>query len=201
VQPLILSGPYTKTIVSIPDKHNKFGGMYTNACQASHNDATLACMVSEEARVGPAGEVLAANIRRVRTARRIGFAELFRSLSKIGRPIPELGLRRIERGERRVDYDDLLALAYVLKIAPVDLMVSNEAHSEPYPVTPKRHYKSESVRDWVSGQDIRLEPVQDPDSIFASPGTMLFDAIQWMPTERRKQVMRRWLNEEEQDPS
>ena len=36
---------------------------------------------------------------------------------------------------------------------------------------------------------------------FAAPGTILFDAVQWMPSERRKEVMRRWLNEEEQDPS
>ena len=53
---------------------------------------------------------------RVRTAQRLGYAELARNLAKVGRPIPELGLRRIERGERRVDFDDLLALSYVLKI-------------------------------------------------------------------------------------
>jgi hypothetical protein len=46
-------------------------------------------------------EVLAANIHRVRTAQRLGFAELFRLLSDVGRPIPELGLRRKEKGERR----------------------------------------------------------------------------------------------------
>jgi transcriptional regulator with XRE-family HTH domain len=158
-------------------------------------------MASDDARVGAAGEVLAANIRRVRTARRLGFAELSRSLSKIGRPIPELGLRRIERGERRVDVDDLIALSYVLKIAVVDLLIDKDATSEPYSIAPKLRFESDSVRNWIAGQDIRLEPVHDPDSIFAAPGTMLFDAIQWMPTERRKEVMRRWLNEEEQDPS
>jgi hypothetical protein len=161
----------------------------------------MVCMVSGDARVGPAGEVLAVNIHRVRTARRLGLAELSRSLTKIGRPIPELGLRRIERGERRVDVEDLLALSYVLKVAVVDLMVDKDATDEPYPITLKRRYESNSVREWIRGSDIRLEAVQDPDSIFASPGTMLFDAIQWMPTERRKEVMRRWLNEEEQDPS
>ena len=87
----------------------------------------LSYVVTDDARVGPAGEVLAANIHRVRTAQRLGFAELSRQLSDIGRPIPELGLRRIEKWRRRVDFDDLLALSYVLKIAPVDLMVSKDA--------------------------------------------------------------------------
>ncbi len=158
-------------------------------------------MVSEDARVGPAGEVLAANINRVRTSQRLGFAELSRSLSKIGRPIPELGLRRIERGERRVDVDDLLALSYVLKVAIVDLLIDHDADQEPYPITPQRQFTSESVREWIRGAEIRLAPIPDPDSIFAAPGTILFDAVQWMPSERRKEVMRRWLNEEEQDPS
>ena len=152
-------------------------------------------------RVGPAGEVLAANIKRVRTAQRLGFAELSRLLTDIGRPIPELGLRRIELGERRVDYDDLLALCYVLKVCPVDLMVSKDATFEPYSVTPAHRFESDSVREWVRGADIRLAPVKNPEAIFATPGTIIFDAIQWMPTERRKEVMRRWLDEDEQEQS
>ena len=149
--------------------------------------------------MGPAGEVLAANIRRIRTAQRLGYAELSRQMADIGRPIPELGLRRIEVGARRVDVDDLIALSYVLKVAVVDLMVDKDATDEPYPVTPERRYESDSVREWIRGSDIRLQPVLDPDSIFAAPGTILFDALQHMPADRRKQVMRRWLIEEEEE--
>jgi hypothetical protein len=141
------------------------------------------------------------HIQRVRTAQRLGFAELSRNLSDIGRPIPELGLRRIERGERRVDFDDLLALCYVLQVCPVDLMVSRDAAEEPYPVIPKRDFTSDSVREWVRGAEIRLQPVMKPGSIFASPGKVLWDAIRWMPTERRKHVMRRWAAEDEEDQS
>jgi hypothetical protein len=93
-------------------------------------------MRADDSRVRPGGEVLAANIRRVRTAQRFGFAELSRNLTDIGRPIPELGLRRIESLERRVDIDELLALAYVFEVCPVDLMVSKEVTDEPYAVTP-----------------------------------------------------------------
>jgi transcriptional regulator with XRE-family HTH domain len=156
-------------------------------------------VATEEARVGPAGEVLAANIKRVREAQRLSYAELSRNLSDIGRPIPELGLRRIERGERRVDFDDLTALCYVLQICPVDLMVSKDATDEPYPVIPKRNFTSDSVREWIRGAEIRLQPVMDPGSVFAHPGKILFEAMRWMPTERRKHVMRRWSEEGEED--
>ncbi len=156
-------------------------------------------MVTEDARVGPAGEVLAANIKRVREAQRLTYAELSRNLSDIGRPIPELGLRRIERGERRVDFEDLLALCYVFRICPVDLMVSRDAADEPYPLTSELKYESESVREWIRGAEIRLQPVMEPGSMFAHPGKVLFDALQWMPTERRKHVMRRWVEEDEED--
>jgi transcriptional regulator with XRE-family HTH domain len=155
--------------------------------------------MAEDARIGPAGEVLAGNVKRVREAQRLTYAELARKLAKVGRPIPELGLRRIERAERRVDFEDLLALCYVLQICPVDLMVSKDATDEPYPVTPGRKFTSDSIREWIRGAEIRLEPVTDPGSIFADPGTVLWDASRWMPTVRRKEVMRRWLEEDEED--
>jgi hypothetical protein len=85
------------------------------------------------------------------------------------RPIPELGLRRVELGERRVDYDDLLALAYVLQIAPVDLMVNKDATNESYPMTSELKFEAESVREWIRGADIRLAPITAPEAIFADP--------------------------------
>jgi hypothetical protein len=161
-------------------------------------------------RVGPAGAALAANIHRVRTAQRIGYAELSRLLSDVGRPIPELGLRRIEIGERRVDFDDLLALAYVLKVCPVDLMVSNEAaDNDPYQVVPAGRLASSgkvvpanplgsgSVRDWIGGQTVVLHPVVDPDSPFADPSVVMYDALNWMPKSRRAAVLQT-LSEAEQ---
>jgi hypothetical protein len=101
--------------------------------------------------------------------------------SKAGRSIPELGLRRIEKGERRIDFDDLMAIAFVLKICPVDLMISNEATDEPYSVTPERRFKSDSVRDWISGGSVILIPFTPPEEIFSDPATVMYDALQWMP--------------------
>lgn len=68
-------------------------------------------MAGKEIRLGPAGEQVRANVKRLRG--HMSYAELSRELERVGRPIPPLGLKRIEEGERRVDVDDLVALAEV----------------------------------------------------------------------------------------
>lgn len=49
--------------------------------------------------------------------------ELSAKLDAIGRPIPPLGIRRIEDGTRRVDADDLVALAVALEVSPETLLM------------------------------------------------------------------------------
>lgn len=61
------------------------------------------------------------NVSRLRG--NLTFAELSRKLEDLGRPIPPLGLRRIESGERRVDADDLIALAIALDVSPITLLM------------------------------------------------------------------------------
>jgi len=73
--------------------------------------------------LGSTGETVRINVRRLREAQRLGYAEMARRLKSIGRTIPELGLRRIEEGNRRVDVDDLMALAVVLDVAPIALLM------------------------------------------------------------------------------
>lgn len=73
--------------------------------------------------LGPTGETMRANLRRLREAKNLGYIKLARMLEEIGRPIPELGLRRIESGDRRVDVDDLVALAVVLGVSPASLLL------------------------------------------------------------------------------
>ncbi|WP_280476399.1 helix-turn-helix domain-containing protein [Nocardia farcinica] len=73
--------------------------------------------------LGPTGETVRANITRRRERLNLSYAELSRRLDAIGRPIPVLGLGRIERGERRVDADDLTALAVALEVSPTTLLM------------------------------------------------------------------------------
>ncbi|GKQ35171.1 helix-turn-helix domain-containing protein [Streptomyces sp. A012304] len=72
--------------------------------------------------LGPAGHNVRRTVRRLREDRRWSYVELSERLAKEGRSIPVLGLSRLERGERRVDVDDLMALAAVFGLSPEQLM-------------------------------------------------------------------------------
>ncbi|UAK35193.1 helix-turn-helix domain-containing protein [Nocardia asteroides] len=64
--------------------------------------------------LGITGETVAKNVERLRKKRGLQYTELAARLEAIGRPIPTLGLRHIEAMKRRVDADDLVALAVAL---------------------------------------------------------------------------------------
>lgn len=70
---------------------------------------------------GPTGLQVAANVKRLRGG--MQYKELAERLKAIGRPIATLGLRRIESGERKVDVDDLMALAIVFDVSPLTLLL------------------------------------------------------------------------------
>lgn len=74
-------------------------------------------------RLGPAGEAVRANVRRLRDAQGVSAAELSKKLDSLDRPIPLIGIQRIEAGTRRVDADDLVALAVVLGVSPITLLM------------------------------------------------------------------------------
>lgn len=78
--------------------------------------------------LGPSGEYARHRLKELRG--RITYAELSRMLEELGRPIPTLGLRRIEAGERRMDIDDLMALSVALKVSPLALLMPDSESSE-----------------------------------------------------------------------
>lgn len=73
--------------------------------------------------LGPTGQAVAANVERLRTEQNLTFAALAERLDDIGRPIPTLGLRKIVAQTRRVDSDDLVALAVAFGVSPVSLLM------------------------------------------------------------------------------
>ncbi|ATW62889.1 HTH DNA binding protein [Corynebacterium phage phi673] len=72
--------------------------------------------------LGTAGEAVRGNVITLRKGQNLTYAEMTRRLSEIGQPIPELGLRNIERGQRKVDVDELVALSAVLGSSPAALL-------------------------------------------------------------------------------
>lgn len=76
-------------------------------------------------RLGPTGEAVRANVRRLRDAQGMSAAQLSAQLGQLGRPIPLIGIQRIESGERRPDTDELVALAVALGVSPASLLMPN----------------------------------------------------------------------------
>lgn len=73
-------------------------------------------------KIGPAGERFAVNLRRQRILRELTLRDLAARLADIERPIQLTALSKIERGQRRVDIDDLMALATALQVSPSVLL-------------------------------------------------------------------------------
>jgi transcriptional regulator with XRE-family HTH domain len=76
--------------------------------------------------VGPAGRDLIANVGRLLVERGLSQRKLSAELERIGRPISPLGVSRLLKAERRVDVDELLALAEVLQVPPEVLLMAPE---------------------------------------------------------------------------
>jgi transcriptional regulator with XRE-family HTH domain len=106
-------------------------------------------MAGKKSDLGPIGENVTQTLRKFREMRRFGYADLSRKLAQYGREIPPLGLRRIESGERRVDVDDLAALAVALNVSPLALLLPME-DSRVLPADEDAHASDEIWR-WGRG--------------------------------------------------
>jgi transcriptional regulator with XRE-family HTH domain len=79
--------------------------------------------------LGTLGWAVVENVKRLRWEKRLHYSELSEKLADVGRPIPPLGLRRIERGARRIDVDELGALAQVLGVPMAVLLDGGAAEA------------------------------------------------------------------------
>jgi transcriptional regulator with XRE-family HTH domain len=66
---------------------------------------------------------VAENVKRLREGLGWSLARLSQQLGDIGRPILSTGLHRLEQGRRRIDADDLVALAAALDVSPITLLM------------------------------------------------------------------------------
>lgn len=111
-------------------------------------------MASKRNPLGPVGEAVRQNVKTLREEQNLSLAALSRRLSElVGRSIPTLGLSRIENGERRVDADDLVALAAALGVSPVTLLLPREDTRGPVPLA--QHLTAPSWRvawRWMHGE-------------------------------------------------
>lgn len=79
-------------------------------------------MATNEVPRGPISGYVVENVRRLRGERKWSLVELSDRMGAAGRPMLASGLHRLEQGSRRIDVDDLVALAIVFDCAPVTLL-------------------------------------------------------------------------------
>ncbi len=71
----------------------------------------------------PVAARVGANIRHFRALRGVSVRELSARLGELGRPILPSGITKLEKGGRRVDVDELIALAVALGVNPNALLL------------------------------------------------------------------------------
>lgn len=104
--------------------------------------------------LGATGHTVAENVSRQRQALNLNYTELAKRLEGNKRPMAPLALRRIEAGARRVDADDLVALAYALEVSPGELLTGGPSSSVTgVPET----FEWAETRAWMQGS-VRLDP-------------------------------------------
>lgn len=119
-----------------------------------HDDAYSVRMPSDDGAqrvpLGPVGGYVIRNISLLRG--RLTYKELSERLDQLGRRIPELGLSRIERGNRRVDADDLIALAIALDVSPAELLLPSDAGpDDEIELTARLRVPARIARGWLDG--------------------------------------------------
>jgi hypothetical protein len=68
-------------------------------------------------------ETVSANVKRLRMKQNLGLRGLSKKLGEVGRPLGHSAVDQIEKGTRRVDVDDLMALALALDVSPITLLM------------------------------------------------------------------------------
>lgn len=104
-------------------------------------------------KLGPTGEHLAETVERLRTSAHLSYAELSRLLESNGHRIPPLGLRRIEAQARKVDADEITALASALHVSPLVLLFpATDSTDDETPVTGVPHISQLHLWSWGLGE-------------------------------------------------
>jgi transcriptional regulator with XRE-family HTH domain len=120
-------------------------------------------MGTRKVELGPVGQAVKYHVRRLREREQLSLQDLSDRLTFLGRPILPSGISKIEQGDRRVDVDDLVALAHALSTAPNELLrVPND--SETFDESGLT-IEQRAAGAWAAQQILRemLQKVEQPD--------------------------------------
>jgi transcriptional regulator with XRE-family HTH domain len=99
---------------------------------------------------------VSANVRRLRGKQNLGLRGLSKLLGEVGRPLTHSAVDQIEKGARRVDVDDLMALAAALNVSPITLLMpETSTGEETVQVTGRPPDEAGAVWDWLRAMLLR----------------------------------------------
>ncbi|MEU6339949.1 helix-turn-helix transcriptional regulator [Streptomyces sp. NPDC046977] len=108
---------------------------------------------------GPTAEAVARNVRRLRENRELTIYALSGALTEAGRPITPSAVAKIERQQRQVTVDDLVALAVIFGVSPSALLLPlKDGHVETIELTGAGAVSAATAWDWVDGRAPLTEP-------------------------------------------
>jgi transcriptional regulator with XRE-family HTH domain len=109
-------------------------------------------MATRRVQRDPTSERVAANITRLRKSQSLTMRGLCDRMRDVGRPILPPGLNKMEHGGRRVDVDDLVALALALDVSPAQLLLAPVARDDELELTPGVKATGGQAWRWARGE-------------------------------------------------
>ncbi|WP_084512615.1 AIPR family protein [Nocardia mikamii] len=100
--------------------------------------------------LGPTGIRVGERLRELRQVRGLTLNALAAKLEEAGRPIDWSALAKMEKGQRRIDVDDLLALALALNAPPNWLLFSHSENETPLQLTPAVQVSALAAWSWAT---------------------------------------------------
>jgi transcriptional regulator with XRE-family HTH domain len=140
--------------------------------------------------IGPVGHYAARNLESLREARLLSQKDLAAVVSKLGRPMTMQIVSKIEKGERRIDADDLIAFALALKVAPSALLLPRDVDVDDdtttIQLTERVYAGADAAWLWMDGRaplpTSAPEPVPGPDGrmrVYETPHDQFADFIRY----------------------
>ncbi|MFI1394095.1 helix-turn-helix domain-containing protein [Streptomyces sp. NPDC020681] len=115
------------------------------------------------AQYGPTGEAVALNVRTLRNRRNMTIYALSGVLARIGRPITPSAIAKIEKQQRQVTVDDLVALAAALDVSPLALLLPTVGSGqEGVRLAEDLEVTAAAAWEWADGQKPLTRSEGDP---------------------------------------
>ncbi|WP_331448025.1 helix-turn-helix transcriptional regulator [Streptomyces xanthochromogenes] len=129
------------------------------------------------AQYGPTAATVAHNVLRLRKRRELSIYQLSAKLREAGRAITPAAVGKIERQQRQVTVDDLMALAVILGVSPASLLLpQDDSPTRTVEVTGAGEVPADTAWEWASNK----RPLRLPEDqkkrimleyrLFALPG-------------------------------